>query len=152
MSSYAIYLYLWTRRKSKLLCCEFYINHWSQSYADLRIHLFHLWHPLTATPCREKFNGGSTIDLHLIQIYGLIYFIFDILWQLHPVGTNSMQDQPLVKSSHIGYLKQALKGVFAKNERGYRLNAIKKRFWSLLFLLLSVASIRRNLLKTSHTE
>ena len=24
-----------------------------------------------------------------------------------------------------------LKGVFAKNERGYRLNAIKKRFWSL---------------------
>ena len=32
-----------------------------------------------------------------------------------------------------------LKGVFAKNERGYRLNAIKKRLWSLLILLLSVA-------------
>ena len=45
-----------------------------------------------------------------------------------------------------------LKGVFAKNERGYRLNAIKKRFLSLLILLLSVASIRRKLLKTSHTE
>ena len=45
-----------------------------------------------------------------------------------------------------------LKGVFAKNERGYRLSAIKKRFWSLLILLLSVASIRRKLLKTSHTE
>ena len=45
-----------------------------------------------------------------------------------------------------------LKGVFAKNERGYRLNAIKKRFWSLLILLLSVGSIRRKLLKTSHTE
>ena len=45
-----------------------------------------------------------------------------------------------------------LKGVFAKNERGYRLNAIKKRFWSLLVLLLSVASKRRKLLKTSHTE
>ena len=43
--------------------------------------------------------------------------------------------------------QQLLKGVFAKNERGYRLNAIKKRFWSLLILLLSVASIRRNLLK-----
>ena len=42
-----------------------------------------------------------------------------------------------------------LKGVFAKIERGYRLNAIKKRFWSLLILLLSVASIRRKLLKTS---
>ena len=36
---------------------------------------------------------------------------------------------------------QGLKGVFAKNERGYRLNAIKKRFWSLLILLLSVAFI-----------
>ena len=49
-------------------------------------------------------------------------------------------------------LYYALKGVFTKNERGYRLNAIKKRFWSLLILLLSVASIRRTLLKTSHTE
>ena len=45
-----------------------------------------------------------------------------------------------------------LKGVFAKNERGYRLNAIKKRLLSLLILLLSVASIKRKLLKTSHTE
>ena len=45
-----------------------------------------------------------------------------------------------------------LKEVFAKNDRGYRLNAIKKRFWSILILLLSVASIRRKLLKTSHTE
>ena len=46
----------------------------------------------------------------------------------------------------------SLKGVFAKNERGYRLNAKNKRFWSLLILLLSVASIRRKLLKTIHTE
>ena len=45
-----------------------------------------------------------------------------------------------------------LKGVFAKNERGYRLNAIKKRFWSLLILLLTVASMRRKLLKTTNTE
>ena len=45
-----------------------------------------------------------------------------------------------------------LKGVFAKNERAYRLNAIKKRFRSLLILLLVVASIRRKLIKTSHTE
>ena len=49
-------------------------------------------------------------------------------------------------------LSHSLKGVFAKNERGYRLNVIKKRFWSLLILLLSVAFIRRKLLKTSHTE
>ena len=50
------------------------------------------------------------------------------------------------------YKKMFLKGVFAKNERGYRLNAIKKRFWSLLILLLSVASIRRKLLKRTNTE
>ena len=33
-----------------------------------------------------------------------------------------------------------LKEVFAKNESGYRLNAVKKSFWSLLILLLSVVS------------
>ena len=41
----------------------------------------------------------------------------------------------------------ALKGVFAKNERGYRLTVKNKRFWSLLILLRSVAYIRRKLLK-----
>ena len=46
----------------------------------------------------------------------------------------------------------SFKGVFAKNERGYRLNAIKKRFLSLLILILSVASKKRKLLKTSNTE
>ena len=51
-----------------------------------------------------------------------------------------------------GIFHYFLKGVFAKNERGYRLNAIKKRFWPLLILLLSVASIGRKLLKTSHAE
>ena len=45
-----------------------------------------------------------------------------------------------------------LKGVFAKNEKGFGLTAKNKRFWSLLILLLSVASIRRKLLKTTHTE
>ena len=45
----------------------------------------------------------------------------------------------------------ALKGVFAKNERGYRLKAKNNRFWSLLILLLSVASKRRNLLYTPYT-
>ena len=43
-----------------------------------------------------------------------------------------------------------LKGVFAKNERGYKLRAIDKRFD--LILLLSVASIKRKLLKTTHAE
>jgi len=44
------------------------------------------------------------------------------------------------------------KGSVREKWKGYRLNAIKKRFWSLIILLLSVASIRRKLLKTSHTE
>ena len=48
--------------------------------------------------------------------------------------------------------KLDLKGVFVKNERGYRLTAKTKRLWSLLILLLSVASIRRKLLKTTHIE
>jgi len=46
----------------------------------------------------------------------------------------------------------AIKGVFAKNVRGYKLTAKNNRFWSLLILLLSVASIRRELLKTTYTE
>ena len=40
-----------------------------------------------------------------------------------------------------------LKGVFAKNERG-----MSKNIRWLLILLLTVASIRRKLLKTAYTE
>ena len=49
--------------------------------------------------------------------------------------------QTLIKFQHTD-----LEGVFAKNEKGYRHMAKNKCFWSLLFLLLSVASIRRKLL------
>ena len=35
---------------------------------------------------------------------------------------------------------------------GYRLTAKNKRFWSLLILLLSVASLMRKLLKMAYTE
>jgi len=45
-----------------------------------------------------------------------------------------------------------LKGVFAKNEMGYMLTAKNYRWFSLLILPLSVGSIRRKLLKTTHTE
>ena len=45
-----------------------------------------------------------------------------------------------------------LKGVFAKNERGYRLTAKNYPWLALLILLLSVVSIRRKLLKTTHIE
>ena len=41
----------------------------------------------------------------------------------------------------------SLKGVFTKYERGYIFTAKNKRFWSLLILLLSVASIKRKLIK-----
>ena len=44
------------------------------------------------------------------------------------------------------------KGSVREKWKGHLLNAIKQRFWSLLILLLSVASIRRKLIKTSHTE
>jgi len=40
--------------------------------------------------------------------------------------------------------------VFAKKYSGYRVMAKNIRFWSLLILLLSVASITRKLLKTTH--
>ena len=40
-----------------------------------------------------------------------------------------------------------VKGLFAKNERVYRLTEKSTHFLSLLIILLSVASIRRKLLK-----
>ena len=45
-----------------------------------------------------------------------------------------------------------LKGVSGKNESGYEHRSKNIRRWLLLILLLSVASIRRKLLKTAHTE
>ena len=45
-----------------------------------------------------------------------------------------------------------LKWVFTKIERGCTLSAKNYRWWSLLILLLFVASIRRKLLKATHTE
>ena len=48
-------------------------------------------------------------------------------------------------------LSQYLKGLFAKNKRGYKLTAKNKHFWSLLILVLSVVSLRRKFLKTTYT-
>ena len=50
------------------------------------------------------------------------------------------------------WINRTLKRVFAKNEMGYRLTAKKYRWWSLLILVLSVASVRRKLLNTTYTE
>ena len=53
---------------------------------------------------------------------------------------------------HVQCRRFNLKGVFAKNERGYRHTAKNKRFWSLLILVLSVTSIRRKLFITTHDK
>ena len=58
----------------------------------------------------------------------------------------------LVGKNRLNPYSRLLKGVFAKKERGYRLNAKNNRFWSLLILLLSVASIWSKLLKPTYTE
>ena len=60
----------------------------------------------------------------------------------------------LLKISHGKLFKTVpLKGVFAKNERVYRLTAKNKGCLSLLILHLSVVSIReKKMLKTTHTE
>ena len=45
-----------------------------------------------------------------------------------------------------------LKGVFAKNERGYMLPAKNDRFYSLLIILPFLVSIIRKLLTKTHTK
>ena len=52
-----------------------------------------------------------------------------------------------------GVLTKNKRGFTAKNERGCRLKAKNNRFRSLLLILpLSVASMRRKMLKTTYTE
>ena len=63
--------------------------------------------------------------------------------------TFSKTDQHLVLKNLIPI---RFKGSVHEKWKGYRLNAIKKRFWSPLILLLSVASVRRKLLKRTYTE
>jgi len=43
-------------------------------------------------------------------------------------GSNCGILTELLNPRDLLYFKYILKGVFAKNEKGYRLNAIKKRF------------------------
>ena len=107
---------------------------------DLAIHLFF------DSPC-----------IYLFMILNLTLFFFSSAWCYE----NFVQQRTL-KRAQVGLQREIivvgeggaawLKGLFAKNERGDRLSAIKKRFWSLLILLLSVASIKRKLIKTSHTK
>ena len=53
----------------------------------------------------------------------------------------------------LNWKKSTFKGSVRKNEKGpIQVTAKNKRFWSLLILILSVASIRRKLLNTTHAE
>ena len=74
----------------------------------------------------------------------IIYNYFLIFWSLQSFTYifSFSSKYPLKRTVNL-----ILKGVFAKNERRYRLNAIKKRFWSLLILLLSVGSIMEKIVK-----
>ena len=96
-------------------------------------HLFNLW----LTPFKDWFVETKLLPRKLVFNFFLFWLRF---FQCHCLNFRKHH-----KKTH-------LKGVFAKNERGFRLNAIKKLFRSLLILLLSVASMRRKLLKTTNTE
>ena len=94
---------------------------------------------------------GSTVHNVLVTICSSCVGRINMYMYIRPtvVGPKYRRERKCCRTKVI---LPILKEVFATNERGYRLSAIKKRFWSLLILLLSVASIRRKLLKTSHTE
>ena len=98
------------------------------------------------------FIFSSFLSFHYVQRFSKFVFFSIILFYLSFLLTLKFS----FISSLLIFLLEVfilmLKGVFAKNERGYRLTAKNKRFWSLLILLLSVASISRKLLKTTHTE
>ena len=91
--------------------------------------------------------------IHMIDIFVWVRFLAYYLRKKYKVlnAGKSLSNFKLVCAIFNEYWWD-IKGSDHKNERGYRLNAIKKRFLSLLILLLSVASIRRKLLKKSHTE
>ena len=64
----------------------------------------------------SQFPKVLSQNVTLNKVFGfgfLLYFLRPFIWGLFSTGIS---------------LRLSLKGVFAKNERGYRLNAIKKRF------------------------
>ena len=65
-------------------------------------------------------------------------------------NSNCFPDNSL--KTYSGVIWVSFKGSVREKLKGVQAYAIKKRFWSLLILFLSVASIWRKLLKTTHTE
>ena len=122
-----------------------------------QIVVIYIWHRRSATSILTSMNSENIIFFTLIQLFKVNQTCFHIC--CYPTNTNQSKIRIKtvywkLKTENVlkTVLQSVLKGVFAKIERGYRLDAIKKLFWSLLILLLSVASIGRKLLMTSHTE
>jgi len=97
----------------------------------------------TTSSCKD--GNMERLNVHLWKMKNK----FGVLFRSLKSADNVRQQLCRIMDRWMSYLGNSgnihLKGVFAKNERGYRLTAINKRFWSLLILLLSVASIRRKL-------
>ena len=86
------------------------------------------------------------IDWFIIYTFpGIFLTSLYYTWKVRFTTVNCIIDPKMIQVT-------LLKGSVREKWKGVWLNAIKKRFWSLVTLLLSVASIRRKLLKTSHTE
>ena len=87
-------------------------------------------------------NDLHTLNLNLINI--IEDSCFFSAWQVFAIKKQQKHQKKRKYPS--------LKGVFAKNEREYRLTSKNNCIWSLPILLLSVASIKRKLLKMTYAE
>ena len=92
-------------------------------------------------------------QLQIISFEDCKYLYLIHTWSDKPFkGTDVYQTLPsLHRGSFEITLTVPLKVLFAKNERRYRHTAKNNCFWSLLFIFLSVAPIKRKLLKTTYT-
>ena len=124
-----------TTRFDLVYCIKFFIfsrgSSWIIQFSILRLLIFIL------LP-RHPFNM-------ILWLKGMLTFhlmFHSQSYPLNPVWVKVRKKSPF----------PILKGVFAKNERGYRLTSNEILHRSLLILLLSVASIRRKSFKTSNTQ
>ena len=96
------YFKLWV----KLLDCVMHrYNDWNRIWADQRRGLNSL---NSASEVRTCVLFGSSIDLHLLQTYGLYLFLFDIPWWINSTFLTSLQGSNIT-SAHIGYRDQVFK-------------------------------------------
>ena len=104
---------------------------------------------------RKKATLKTVVILNRISFWTFFELFFYFLHICNPffskflITSQSEEFQWYFKVLIRPVQKSTLKGVFAKYERGYRLTAKNKCFWSLL---LSVASLKRKLLKMTNAE